>query len=65
MRILQLSTFDTRYGAAIAARRLHEALLAGDQECDFLVRDKEGSFPADLFRLRGAGEDHDQDAATD
>ncbi len=37
MRILQLSTFDGRFGAAIAARRLHEALLANGQKCDFLV----------------------------
>jgi glycosyltransferase involved in cell wall biosynthesis len=45
MRILQLSTFDTRFGAAIAARRLHEALLANGEECDFLVNEKEGNFP--------------------
>jgi glycosyltransferase involved in cell wall biosynthesis len=37
MRILQLSTFDVRFGAAIAARRLHEALLDGGQESDLLV----------------------------
>lgn len=37
MRILQLSTFDGRFGASIAARRLHEALLASGQESDLLV----------------------------
>ena len=37
MRILQLSTFDGRFGASIAARRLHEALLANGQQCDLLV----------------------------
>jgi glycosyltransferase involved in cell wall biosynthesis len=37
MRILQLSTFDTRFGASIAARRLHEALLSSGQESDMLV----------------------------
>jgi len=45
MRILQLSTFDTRFGAAIAARRLHEALLSSGEECDFLVNEKQGHFP--------------------
>jgi glycosyltransferase involved in cell wall biosynthesis len=45
MRILQLSTFDSRFGAAIAARRLHEALLDSGQDCDFLVREKQGNFP--------------------
>jgi len=45
MRILQLSSYDTRYGAAIAARRLHEALLAGGEQCDFLVYEKQGHFP--------------------
>ncbi|MEI9998347.1 MAG: glycosyltransferase [Verrucomicrobiota bacterium] len=37
MRILQLSTFDVRYGAAIAARRLHEALLEHGVSSDLLV----------------------------
>jgi glycosyltransferase involved in cell wall biosynthesis len=36
MRILQLTTFDTKFGAAIAARRLHEALLLRDVDCTLL-----------------------------
>lgn len=42
MRILQLSSFDNRFGGAIAARRLHEALLAHGEECDFLVNEMQG-----------------------
>lgn len=45
MRILQLSTFDIRFGAAIAARRLHEALLSNGQECDMLVADARSGAP--------------------
>ena len=37
MKVLQLSTFDGRFGAAIAARRLHEALRANDVESNLLV----------------------------
>ena len=45
MKIVQLSTFDTRFGGAIAARRLHEALLARGEESDFLVSEKHADFP--------------------
>jgi glycosyltransferase involved in cell wall biosynthesis len=45
MKILQLSRFDGKYGAAIAARRLHEALLSAGEQCDFLVDQKRSDFP--------------------
>src|SRR5476651_261685 len=45
MRILQLSTFDIRYGAAIAARRLHEALLSNHLESDLLVSERHSDSP--------------------
>ena len=37
MKILQLSTFDGRFGASIAARRLHQAFLSNGQDCDLFV----------------------------
>jgi glycosyltransferase involved in cell wall biosynthesis len=43
MKILQLSRFDSRFGAAIATRRLHEALLAAGEQCDFLVDQMRGN----------------------
>ena len=55
MRILQLSSFDTRFGASIAARRLHEALLSGGEECDFLVNEKQGAFPRTTEAYSGLG----------
>ena len=55
MKILQLSTFDTRFGAAIAARRLHEALLASGEESDFLVSEKQGEFPRTQAAYSGVG----------
>ena len=45
MRILQLSTFDIRFGASIAARRLHEALLAQGGESDLLVSEVQSDSP--------------------
>jgi glycosyltransferase involved in cell wall biosynthesis len=45
MRILQLSTFDQRFGAAIAARRLHEGLLSEGNESDLLVGDLQSDSP--------------------
>jgi glycosyltransferase involved in cell wall biosynthesis len=45
MRILQLSTFDLRFGASIAARRLHEALLAEGNESDLLVSEVQSDSP--------------------
>ena len=45
MRILQLSTFDIRFGASIAARRLHEALLSGGLESDLLVSEVHSDSP--------------------
>jgi glycosyltransferase involved in cell wall biosynthesis len=45
MRILQLSTFDVRFGASIAARRLHEALLSQGRESDLLVSEVQGDSP--------------------
>jgi glycosyltransferase involved in cell wall biosynthesis len=45
MRILQLSTFDARFGASIAARRLHEALLCQGGESDLLVSEVQSDSP--------------------
>ena len=45
MRILQLSTFDHRFGASIAARRLHEALLSQGADCDLLVSEAQSDSP--------------------
>ena len=45
MRILQLSTFDLRFGASIAARRLHEALLSQGSTCDMLVSEVQSDTP--------------------
>jgi glycosyltransferase involved in cell wall biosynthesis len=39
MRILQVSTFDGKFGASIAARRLHQALLSGGHDSNFFVRE--------------------------
>jgi len=50
MRILQLSTFDIRFGASIAARRLHEAFLSGGLESDLLVSEVHCDTP----RVHGA-----------
>ena len=50
MRILQLSTFDIRFGASIAARRLHEAFLSGGLESDLLVSEVHSDTP----RVHGA-----------
>lgn len=40
MRILQISTYDTRGGASVAAYRLHRALLGLGADCRMLVRKK-------------------------
>jgi glycosyltransferase involved in cell wall biosynthesis len=45
MRILQLSTFDLRFGASIAARRLHESLLSEGHESDLLVSEVQSDSP--------------------
>ena len=45
MRILQLSTFDLRFGASIAARRLHEALLSQGSISDMLVSEVQSDTP--------------------
>jgi glycosyltransferase involved in cell wall biosynthesis len=55
MKILQLSTFDVRFGAAIAARRLHEALLAAGQSCDFLVNEVQSDSPRTHAAFGGFG----------
>ena len=55
MRILQLSTFDIRFGASIAARRLHEALLSNGQECDMLVAEAKSGAPRTHSTFTGLG----------
>ncbi len=55
MRIVQLSTFDLRFGAAIAARRLHEALLLQGSDCDFLVAERQGDCPRTHSAYDGPG----------
>jgi glycosyltransferase involved in cell wall biosynthesis len=53
MRILQLSTFDLRFGASIAARRLHEALLSQGSDCDLLVSEVQSDSPRTHSAYRG------------
>jgi glycosyltransferase involved in cell wall biosynthesis len=55
MRILQLSTFDLRFGASIAARRLHEALLAQGGDCDLLVSEVQSDSPRAHAAYKGLG----------
>jgi glycosyltransferase involved in cell wall biosynthesis len=55
MRILQLSTFDLRYGASIAARRLHEALLSQGSDCDLLVSEVQSDSPRTHSAYEGFG----------
>jgi len=55
MRILQLSTFDIRFGAAIAGRRLHEALLAQGGTCDLLVSEVQSDSPRTHAAYKGIG----------
>jgi glycosyltransferase involved in cell wall biosynthesis len=55
MRILQLSTFDLRFGASIAARRLHEALLFQGSDCDLLVSEVQSDSPRAHSAYRGFG----------
>jgi len=55
MRILQLSTFDQRFGASIAARRLHEALLAQGSDCDLLVSEVQSDSPRTHPACTGIG----------
>lgn len=49
MKLLQLSSFDDRGGAAIAAIRLHQGLLAAGVDSDMLVQFKGG----DAARVHG------------
>ena len=51
MKVVQLSTLDGRFGAGIAARRLHDALLAAGVDDDFLTRDRISFSP----RVHGPG----------
>jgi glycosyltransferase involved in cell wall biosynthesis len=55
MRILQLSTFDIRFGASIAARRLHEALLFQGSESDLLVSEVQSDSPRTHAAYQGFG----------
>jgi len=55
MRILQLSTFDLRFGASIAARRLHEALLSQGSDCDLLVSEVQSDSPRTHAAYVGLG----------
>jgi glycosyltransferase involved in cell wall biosynthesis len=55
MRILQLSTFDIRFGASIAARRLHEALLSQGGESDLLVSEVQSDSPRTHAAYKGFG----------